>query len=181
MDARHSLWQVAGNRLQAHAASRFLAIKYMAVLILLCDPLLAHLIALLPLHLIPVLLDLSQLLLLAPLDLLGEPRLIELIIEHVLIGVLQFILVDALLLNMLGSLHPARLVPRALLLLDPVLFFLFTGREICHVLLVDVRLLVERCALVRQVPLLVRVERIILQLGTRGQVSARLARLKPAH
>ena len=174
----NNLRQVACYRLQAHTASGLLAVQYIAVFVLLHDFELAHLQFLLSLPLKPLLLSNHHLLPFTPLDFFIHPCLVELIVKHVFVRILQLVLVKTLLFDLLGSLNPASFIFLELGLLDTVFLLLFTRCKVFHVFLVNMRLLVESCTLVSKISLLIGVKRIIVQLLASGQIYSRLARLE---
>jgi len=137
----------------------------------------AHLRLLLLLHLLPLLCDLSLLRFLRQLHVLKHLILVQLVVQDVLVGVLKLGLVHALLLDLLRGYDTPRFFLLPLDLFKPLLFFLLLHGEVGHVLGVDVRLLVVGCAQLGQVPLLVRVPRIVLEFRESAQVSPGLARL----
>ena len=107
--------------------------------------------------------------------------LIDLVVENVLVRILHFSFVHALLFQLLGCSHPLLLLPISVGHLQFLLSFLALQSEVSHVLLVDVCLLIESCALVGQVTLLVRVPGVVLELWLSTlQRATRLARLKPS-
>ena len=93
--------------------------------------------------------------------------LIDLIIKDALVGILHLSLKQSLLFDLLLSHGSSLLLPLALHLFILLLLLLSLDREIGHVLLIDVGLLVQCSALVRQVSLLIGPPWIILQLGHR--------------
>lgn len=109
------------------------------------------------------------------LNILLHPLLIELAIENALVRILHFVLIHALLLNLLGCLRAPDLFPCLVGLLQSFLILLLFQGEVGHVFGVDVRLFVQSSTLRGEVTLLVRVEGIILELGHGGHVSTRLA------
>ena len=110
------------------------------------------------------------------LNLLVHPVLAELVVEHILVRRLQFLFVDTLLFDVLRSLRAASFLTLAICLLHSVLLFLLTHSEVLHVLLVNVRLLVQCSALLCQEPLLVGVEWIVVKLRSSRQVLPGLTR-----
>ena len=107
-------------------------------------------------------------------DLLLHAVLVELVVEHVFVRVLQLRLVNASLLHLLLRLHALLLIHNALLLFVPVFLLLLANREVLHVLLVDVGLLVESSSLVGEVALLICVPRIVIKFWRSRQVCNRL-------
>lgn len=97
------MWNITSNLLQAEATCRLLPIEHIAVLILLHDLQLTHLRLLLPLHFLPLLRNHGYALSLAGLHFLVHPVLIELVVKHVLVRVLQLVLVYALLFDLLSG------------------------------------------------------------------------------
>ena len=142
---------------------------------------LLHLVLLLPLHLLPLPDHRSYGCPLLVLNILLHLLLIELAIENTLVGILHFVLIHTLLLNLLGGLRAPDLFPCPVSLLESFFVFLLFQGEVSHVFGVDVRLFVQSCALGGQVTLLVRVEGIIFELGHGGHVGTRLARLETHH
>ena len=103
-------------------------------------------------------------------DVLLHPILSELVVEHALVRVLQLLRVDPLLFYLLRSLHAPSFVSLPLLLLKLVFLFLLAQSEVCHMLLIDMSLFIECCALGGKVALLVCVPRIVVKLRGCGQV-----------
>ena len=98
-------------------------------------------------------------------DVLLHPILSELVVEHALVRVLQLLRVDPLLFYLLRSLHAPSFVSLPLLLLKLVFLFLLAQSEVCHMLLIDMSLFIECCALGGKVALLVRIPWIVVKLG----------------
>ena len=112
------------------------------------------------------------------LNLLGHAVLIHLVVEDALVGILHFSLVQLLLFELLLGLNTASFLTCFVFFFETLFILLLTQSEVSHVLLVDVRLFVQSSTLLRQVSLLVRVPRILLQLRHRRQIASRLARLQ---
>ena len=123
----------------------------------------------------PLLRNSGDVSLLTVLNFLHHPVLIELVVKHVLVRTLELLLVDALLFDLLCGLGASGLLALHILLLDPVLCLLLLHGKISHMLLVDVRLLVKSRALMCHKSLLVSIPGIVVELGARRQVLARLA------
>lgn len=104
------------------------------------------------------------------LDILLHPILTELVVQHALVGVLQLLGVKFLLFYLLRSLYASSLVTLPLLFFVLVFLFLLAQSEVCHVLLVDMRLFVKSCTLSSQVTLLVGIPRIVVKLRRGWQV-----------
>ena len=132
---------------------------------------------LLALHLLALLGHHGELLLLGGLDLFVHLILVHLVVEDALVVVPHLGLVHALLLDLLLGHRASLLFSLPVRLLCLLFFLLLEQRVVSHVLLVDVCLLVQGRSLMRKIPLLVSVPRIVLKLRHQGQVAARLARL----
>ena len=167
--------QVSSDRLKSKTSRNFLSIEDISVLILLHHLHLAHLAILLSLHFLPLLIHSRQVSLLSKLNLLVHPLFVQLTVQDTFVGVLDFILVHALLLNLLLGLYAAILLPHSVLLFILLFLFLLPHCEIIHVLLVDECLFIDCSILMSKVALLVCVPRIIFELGHQGKVASRLA------
>ena len=109
--------------------------------------------------------------LLCHLNLFLHPVLVHLIIEYVLVRVFHLLLVQFLLFNLLLRKSFPLFFSLAIELLDSLFFLLLAHGEVIHVLLVDMRLFVQCGTLRCQIPLLIRVPWIILELGHRSQIT----------
>ena len=124
----------------------------------------------LALHLVSLLSRRHLVHLVLELNILLHPILTELVVQHALVGVLQLLGVKFLLFYLLRSLYASSLVTLPLLFFVLVFLFLLAQGEVCHVLLVDVRLFVKSCTLSSQVTLLVGIPRIVVKLRRGRQV-----------
>ena len=89
------LRQVACNLLKTQTSCRFLTIKHLPVLILLLHFELTHRRLLLAHHILPLLCCHHLMHLVLVVDILLHPVLVQLVIKHALIRVLQLVLVQA--------------------------------------------------------------------------------------
>lgn len=169
---------IANYWLKSEATSRLLSIENLAVLALLLHLKLLHLAFLLSLHLLTLSSYGCDSRLVLHLNVTLHSLLIDLSIKYRLIRVLHLILVHSLLFDLLSSLGAARLLSHLFSLFDLLLLFLLLQCEIGHVFRIDVCLLVQCRTLMGQIALLVGIPRVVLQLGHRGQITTRLARLK---
>jgi len=87
-------------------------------------------------------------------------------------------LVHFLLLDLLCRPHTLNLISLQVLKLELFFLRLPLQGEVVHVLLVDVSLLVECCALLSYVSLLVSIPGVVLELILHRQVASRLASLQ---
>ena len=104
-----------------------------------------------------------------------HPLLIDLTVKYALVRVLHFVLVHALLLDLLSGLSTSHLFAHFISLPDLLFLFLLLQSEIGHVLRVYVRLFIESGTLMGQIALLIRVPGVVLELWHRGQITSRLA------
>ena len=95
----------------------------------------------------------------------------HLTVKYALVGILHLLLVEKLLLNLLLPLNAPDFLSLAVLLSHSFLFLLLLDREVIHVPLIDVRLLVQSCTLSSHKALLVRTPGVVLQVGHRVEVA----------
>ena len=155
---------IASDLLQTQPTSRLLPVEHLTVLLLLLLLQLPHLAILLPLHLLPLLVDPCVAQPLALLNFLGHLLLLQLAIENALIRILHFSLVQALLFDLLLALDSPHFFPLVVLLAHSFFLLLLLDGEVVHVPLVNVRLLVQRCALSCLKALLVCLPWVVIQL-----------------
>ena len=167
--------EVSCDRLKSKTSRNFLSIEDISVLILLHHLHLAHLAILLSLQLLSLSIHSSQVGLFSQLDLLIHPMLVHLTVKDTFVGVFHFVLVHALLLNLLLGLYAPILLSHTILLFILFFLFLLPYCEIIHVFLVDECLFIDCSILMSKVALLVCVPRIIFELGHQGKVASRLA------
>ena len=167
--------KVTSDLLKSETSRNLLSIEDISVLILLHHLHLAHLAILLSLHFLPLMIHPRQVCLLSKLNLLVHPLFVHLTVKDAFVGVLDLILVHALLLNLLLGLYAAIFLPHTILLFILLFLFLLPNCEIIHVLLVDECLFIDCSILMSKVTLLVCVPRIIFELGHQGKVASRLA------
>ena len=154
-----------------------MTVKDLAVFHLLLHLEIAHLALLLPLHLVSLRGYPRQVQLLMSFDVLRHLVLIHLIVQDALVRILKFMLVHLLLLDLLCGSHTLRLISLQVLQLELFFLRLLLQSEVVHVLLVDMSLLVECCALLSYVSLMVGIKGVVLELIMHWQVASRLARL----
>lgn len=124
----------------------------------------AHLNHLVSLHLLSLLVHHGQAHLLLSDNLLLQFGLVDLVVQNVFVRILHLCLVHLLLFQLLSRTDSLLLLAISIEHLLLLLGLLALKGEIGHVFLVDVRLFVKCSTLVGQVPLLIRVPRIVLEL-----------------
>ena len=108
---------------------------------------------------------------LALLNIFGHLLLLQLAIKNALIRILHFSLVQALLFDLLLALDSPHFFSLVVLLADSFFFLLLLDREIVHMSLINVRLLVQCRALRCLKALLVCLPWVVTQLCNRVKIS----------
>ena len=165
---RDAVWHLA------YTSSCFLAVENLAILHLLLHLERTHLAVLLLLKLLSLEDHRSRVALLSSFDLFVHLVLAHLAVKYALVGILHLRLNNALLVQLLGG--PYFLLLCFLEVSEPVpfLFLLLADGEFCHVLLVDVSLLLLSLVLGFSELLLIRVPGVVVELGLQRQVASGL-------